>query len=124
MLDRPFTAANPLRCHHVGNLLVHAHGGFWRLADEFANLLEILLLPVHTFHQRAKRLGIKPAPGDAFKHPDQGAELRNRIHLISVDRRADGKATLVTRNTFEVRDVDGPAMIAEWVNLLWPEAKA
>jgi acyl dehydratase len=53
-----------------------------------------------------------------------GAELRNRIHLLSVDRRADGKATLVTRNVFEVRDVEGPAMIAEWVNLLWPEARA
>jgi acyl dehydratase len=25
-----------------------------------------------------------------------GAELRNRIHLLSVDRRADGRATLVT----------------------------
>ncbi|HWE98518.1 MAG TPA: MaoC/PaaZ C-terminal domain-containing protein [Caulobacteraceae bacterium] len=53
-----------------------------------------------------------------------GAELRNRIRLLSVDRRADGKAALVTRNVFEVRDVEGPAMIAEWVNLLWPESKA
>jgi acyl dehydratase len=53
-----------------------------------------------------------------------GAELRNRMHLLSVDRRADGKATLVTRNVFEVRDVDRPAMIAEWINLLWPEASA
>ncbi|HWE99313.1 MAG TPA: MaoC/PaaZ C-terminal domain-containing protein [Caulobacteraceae bacterium] len=53
-----------------------------------------------------------------------GAELRNRISLLSVDRRADGKAALVTRNVFEVRDVEGPALVAEWVNLLWPEAKA
>jgi acyl dehydratase len=53
-----------------------------------------------------------------------GAEVRNRIRLLSVDRRADGKAALVTRNVFEVRDVEGPAVVAEWVNLLWPEGKA
>jgi acyl dehydratase len=49
-----------------------------------------------------------------------GANLRNRIRLVGVERRADGKAALTTRNQFEVRDVEGPAMIAEWVNLLWP----
>jgi acyl dehydratase len=49
-----------------------------------------------------------------------GAEFRNRIRLLQVDRRADGKAAIRTRNTFEIRDVDGPALIAEWVNLLWP----
>jgi acyl dehydratase len=52
-----------------------------------------------------------------------GAELRNRIHLLRVDRRADGKAAIVTRNAFEVRGVEGPALVAEWVNLLWPEPK-
>ncbi|HEX4740506.1 MAG TPA: MaoC/PaaZ C-terminal domain-containing protein [Caulobacteraceae bacterium] len=53
-----------------------------------------------------------------------GAELRNRIQILSVDRRPDGKAALVTRNVLEVRDVEGPAVIAEWVNLLWPETRA
>jgi acyl dehydratase len=52
-----------------------------------------------------------------------GAEFRNRIRLQEVTRRADGKAAIRTHNTFEVRDVEGPALIAEWVNLLWP-AKA
>ncbi|HEX3919720.1 MAG TPA: MaoC/PaaZ C-terminal domain-containing protein [Caulobacteraceae bacterium] len=53
-----------------------------------------------------------------------GAELRNRMRLVSVDRRADGKALLVTQNTYEVRGVEGPAVVAEWVNLLWPETGA
>jgi acyl dehydratase len=52
-----------------------------------------------------------------------GAEMRNRMRLASVERRADGKALLVTLNTYEVRNVEGPAVIAEWVNLLWPETK-
>jgi acyl dehydratase len=49
-----------------------------------------------------------------------GAEFRNRIVLLSVDRRADGKAAIRTRNTFEIQGAKGPALIAEWVNLLWP----
>jgi acyl dehydratase len=52
-----------------------------------------------------------------------GADLRNRIHLVQVQRRPDGKAIIVTRNAFEVRGVEGPALVAEWVNMLWPETK-
>jgi len=49
-----------------------------------------------------------------------GAEFRNRIRLLGVERRADGKAAIRTRNSFEVRGAEGPALVAEWVNLLWP----
>jgi acyl dehydratase len=53
-----------------------------------------------------------------------GAEFRNRIRLLKVERRPDGKASIRTHNTFEIRDVEGPALIAEWVNLLWPAKDA
>jgi acyl dehydratase len=53
-----------------------------------------------------------------------GARFRNRIRLLHVARRDDGKAVIRTHNTFEIRDVDGPALIAEWVNLLWPAGPA
>jgi acyl dehydratase len=53
-----------------------------------------------------------------------GAEFRNRIRLLDVERRADCKAAIRTHNTFEVRNVEGPALIAEWVNLLWPTTTA
>jgi acyl dehydratase len=49
-----------------------------------------------------------------------GASFRNRVRLLRVGRRPDGKASLVTRNSLEVRGEDRPAMVAEWVNLLWP----
>ena len=53
-----------------------------------------------------------------------GAEFRNRIRLLRVERRADGKAIILTHNEFEVRGVEGPALVADWVNLLWPDAEA
>ncbi|HEY3888125.1 MAG TPA: MaoC/PaaZ C-terminal domain-containing protein [Caulobacteraceae bacterium] len=53
-----------------------------------------------------------------------GADFRNRIRLDRVERRPDGKATIFTHNQFEVRDVEGPALVADWVNLLWPEPRA
>jgi acyl dehydratase len=53
-----------------------------------------------------------------------GAEFRNRIRLLKVERRADGKAAIRTHNSFEIRGAEGPALIAEWVNLLWPLAAA
>ena len=53
-----------------------------------------------------------------------GAFFRNRVRLVRVDRRADGKATIVTQNQFEIRGQDRPALVAEWVNLLWPEETA
>jgi acyl dehydratase len=59
---------------------------------------------------------VKPVP--------VGADLRNRMRLTAVERRPDGKALLVTRNSFEVRGRDGPALVADWVNLLWPLAEA
>lgn len=49
-----------------------------------------------------------------------GSWFCNRVELMGVNRRADGKATIVTLNTFEVRGQQRPALIAEWVNLLWP----
>ena len=59
---------------------------------------------------------VAPVPVDA--------DFRNRIRLDRVERRPDGKATILTHNQFEVRDVEGPALVADWVNLLWPEPKA
>ena len=50
-----------------------------------------------------------------------GASFRNRVRLLRVDRRDDGKATIVTRNTFELEGEERPALIAEWINMLWPE---
>lgn len=49
-----------------------------------------------------------------------GARFRNRVQLLRVQRREDGKAMIVTLNSFELRGEDRPAMVAEWVNLLWP----
>ncbi len=50
-----------------------------------------------------------------------GAPFRNRVRLLRVDRRDDGKATIVTQNTFELQGEARPALIAEWINMLWPE---
>lgn len=50
-----------------------------------------------------------------------GTRFRNQAALIDVERRADGNAMIVTRNTFEIENADRPALIAEWANLLWPE---
>jgi acyl dehydratase len=50
------------------------------------------------------------------------AQFRDRVQLLRVDRRADGKATIVTHNSLEVRGADRPALVADWVNLLWPHA--
>ena len=75
VLNRPFAAAEPLRRHHVGDLLVHAHGSFRRIADQLADFLEILLLPVHAFHQRAQGRSVESAACDAFERADQNAKL-------------------------------------------------
>lgn len=50
-----------------------------------------------------------------------GRAFRNHVRLMSVRRRDDGQATIVTRNSFEVSGTDRPALVADWVNLLWPE---
>lgn len=50
-----------------------------------------------------------------------GRAFRNHVQLVSVRRRDDGRATIVTRNSFEVSGADRPALVADWVNLLWPE---
>jgi acyl dehydratase len=52
-----------------------------------------------------------------------GAPFRNRVELLSVDRRPDGKASIVTCNSYEIRGQERPALVADWVNILWP-AKA
>jgi acyl dehydratase len=51
------------------------------------------------------------------------AAFRNRVQLLRVDRREDGKATILTHNSLELRGADRPALVAEWVNLLWPHAE-
>jgi acyl dehydratase len=48
------------------------------------------------------------------------AEFRNRMDLLAVERRKDGKAIIVSRNTMQRRDGERPVFVAEWVNLLWP----
>ena len=50
-----------------------------------------------------------------------GVPFRNRVHLLRVDRRPDGKATITTQNSYEFDGEEKPALVAEWVNLLWPE---
>ena len=50
-----------------------------------------------------------------------GRAFRNRARLVSVRRREDGRATIVTRNSFEISGEERPALVADWVNLLWPE---
>jgi acyl dehydratase len=52
-----------------------------------------------------------------------GAAFRNRVTLLRVERRADGKVTITTNNAYEFEGEDKPALIAEWVNMLWPETK-
>lgn len=49
-----------------------------------------------------------------------GAAFRNRVRLLRVDRRPDGKATITTLNSYEFEGQEKPALTAEWVNLLWP----
>jgi len=49
-----------------------------------------------------------------------GCAFRNRARLVSVRRRDDGRAAIVTRNSFEVFGEERPALVADWVNLLWP----
>jgi acyl dehydratase len=50
-----------------------------------------------------------------------GAAFRNRVSLLRVDRRSDGKVTITTQNAYEFEGEEKPALIAEWVNILWPE---
>lgn len=52
-----------------------------------------------------------------------GGAFRNHVRLVSVRRRDDGRATIITRNSFEVLGADRPALVADWVNLLWPDAE-
>lgn len=52
-----------------------------------------------------------------------GRAFRNHVQLKSVHRRSDGRATIVTRNSFEVSGTDRPALVADWVNLLWPDVE-
>jgi acyl dehydratase len=49
-----------------------------------------------------------------------GAAFRNRVHLLRVERRIDGKATIATNNAYEFEGQEKPALIAEWINMLWP----
>lgn len=49
-----------------------------------------------------------------------GAPFRNRVRLLRVDRRPDGKATITTLNSYEFEGQEKPALTAEWVNMLWP----
>ena len=55
---------------------------------------------------------VDPVPVDA--------PFRNTVVVKSVETRPDGKIKLITTNTIEVRGADRPAMIADWINLLWP----
>jgi len=50
-----------------------------------------------------------------------GSRFRNLVELKSVERRLDGAALITTLNTFQVENEARPALVAEWVNLLWPE---
>ncbi len=52
-----------------------------------------------------------------------GTAFRNRVTLLHVERRTDGKATITTNNAYEFEGEEKPALVAEWVNLLWPEDK-
>lgn len=50
-----------------------------------------------------------------------GVPFRNRVRLLHVNRRPDGKATITTSNAYEFEGQEKPALIAEWINMLWPE---
>jgi acyl dehydratase len=52
------------------------------------------------------------------------AEFRNRVELLAVERRTDGRAIIISRNTLQCRDGERPVFVAEWVNLLWPASAA
>lgn len=49
-----------------------------------------------------------------------GSPFRNHITLVGVDRRPDGKTSIVTENRLELKENEKTVLSAEWVNLLWP----
>jgi acyl dehydratase len=95
-----------------------------------AGMHMLALLPHMTRGAGLSIQGVKLAMNYGFNRVRFTGELpvdapfRNRVELMSVARRTDGKATIVTLNTFEVRDRKRPALVAEWVNLLWPDQQA
>jgi len=59
---------------------------------------------------------LKPVPvGDGFR-------LRDRIALMAVDTRADGRSLMKTSHTMEVDGLEGAAVYAEWLALWVPES--
>ena len=93
-----------------------------------AGLHMTALLPSLTRGQGLHIAGVKLAMNYGFNRIrfvsplPLGAAFRNRVELLEVDRRPDGTTAIVTRNRFERPDSDTPVLVAEWVNLLWPES--
>ncbi|MDD9877922.1 MAG: MaoC family dehydratase [Magnetovibrio sp.] len=58
---------------------------------------------------------LKPVPVGA------GFRLRDRIGLMKVEARDDGRSLMTTSHTMEVDGIDGPVVYAEWLALWVPE---
>lgn len=46
-----------------------------------------------------------------------GARVRNRMELIGVEDKGQGRKVLKTRNTIEIEGAEKPAMVAEWLGM-------
>jgi acyl dehydratase len=49
-----------------------------------------------------------------------GARIRDRIELVSVEERGDGRLLLKTRHTVDIEGEEKPAMVAEALALVFP----
>jgi acyl dehydratase len=113
---------------HVDPVWAQAASPYGRTV--LAGLHMVALLPRMTRGSGLRIKGVRIAMNYGFNRVrfispmPVAARFRNEVVLLEVERRDDGNAAIVTRNTFEIEGQPRPALIAEWVNLLWPETAA